>query len=48
MSKKIKKLDDDRALLEIMGLRGRNKIIKNNLKENALLKIAKEKVPLQK
>lgn len=40
MSKKIKKLDDDRKLLEIMGLRGRIRIIKNNLEENALVKLA--------
>ena len=39
MANRIKRLDDDRALLEIMGLRGKVKILKNNLNENAFLNI---------
>ena len=48
MANRIKRLDDDRALLEIMGLRGKVKILKNNLNENALLKYTKEQLVCQK
>ena len=42
MAKRIKELDDDRALLEIMGLRGRLEIIKRNFHENAFLSYVKD------
>ena len=48
MAQNIKKLDDDRSLLEIMGLRGRMKVLKNNFKENALLKLSKDYKKCQK
>ena len=42
IANRIKRLDDDRALLEIMGLRGKVKILKNNLNENAFFKYSNE------
>lgn len=48
MAQNIKKLDDDRSLLEIMELRGRMKVLKNNFKENALLKLSKDYKKCQK